>query len=229
VRVEPVPWVTFGAANTTFHQLAATGVTAFGTFTGAQTCTLSVSPSNQNVLSTPAGSTLFSVTSGCVWTASSNQTWCTLSPASGSGNATLTANYTANSTCASRTATITITANGATGSPATVTVVQAANTTPILTVSPSSQSVANFAGSTTFSISNTGCRTLSWTSSSNQTWCTLSPASGTGNATLTATCSANAGSTRTATITVTATGATGSPKTVTVIFSTETFAWVPSF
>ncbi|MCX6244961.1 MAG: T9SS type A sorting domain-containing protein [Bacteroidetes bacterium] len=85
---------------------------------------LAVSPSNQNV-STAAGSTDFTVTSNTDWTASSNQSWCTVTP-SGTGNGTLTATYTDNSSGPPRVATITVNVAGL--SPQTVTVSQGGTT-----------------------------------------------------------------------------------------------------
>ena len=87
---------------------------------------LSVSPSTQNAISI-AGSKQFTVTSNVAWTASSNQTWCTITP-SGSGNGTITANYTANNTTSSRTALITVSGTGV--NPITVTVVQSGTAIP---------------------------------------------------------------------------------------------------
>jgi M6 family metalloprotease-like protein len=88
--------------------------------------TLSVTPSSQNVSST-AGSTQFAVTSTVLWTASSNQTWCTVTP-SGTGNGIITANYTANSSTTSRTATITVSGTGVNS--VLVTVVQSGTAIP---------------------------------------------------------------------------------------------------
>ena len=68
--------------------------------------TLSVSPLNQNVTSQP-GNTAFDVTSNSNWTASSSQTWCTVT-ASGSGNAAITANYVQNLSDTPRFAEITV-------------------------------------------------------------------------------------------------------------------------
>jgi len=85
---------------------------------------LTVTPSNQNVPAT-SGTTTFNLTSNTTWNVSSSETWCTV-PSSGSGNATLTANYTANNTNLVRVATITITVSGL--APQTVTVTQAAST-----------------------------------------------------------------------------------------------------
>ncbi len=173
--------------------------------TGVNTNTLSVTPSNQNVTAA-SGNTSFNVTSNTSWTVSSNQAWCTV-PSSGTGNGTLTATYTQNTSVIARTANITVTVTGLT--PIVVTVTQA-GATPTLSVTPSNQSVTAPPGNTAFNVtSNT-----SWTVVSNQTWCTVAP-SGSGNGTITATYTQNVSApVRSATITVTVTGLT--PITVTV-------------
>ncbi len=68
---------------------------------------LNVSPSNQDVTALP-GNTSFTVTSNTDWTVLSDVPWCTPS-ASGSGNGTITADYTENTTYVARTATISVT------------------------------------------------------------------------------------------------------------------------
>jgi plastocyanin len=163
----------------------------------AQTATLSVQPSNRNV-SDPAGSTTFTVTSNSNWTTSSNATWCTAT-ASGSGNGTITANYTANLSVNQRIATITVTVSGIPSQNVTVTQAGAAAT---LLVAPTNQDVGDAAGNTTFNVtSNT-----SWTANSGSTWCTVTP-SGTGNGTITANFTANPSVTqRVATIAVNVSG-----------------------
>ena len=71
---------------------------------------LNVNPPNQNVpFST--GTTNFAVTSSVAWTASSDQTWCTVTP-SGTGNGTLTATYQENTGTSTRTATIIVFGSG---------------------------------------------------------------------------------------------------------------------
>ena len=91
----------------------------------------------------------------------------------------------------------------------------------ILVISPSSQSVAKDAGSTTFSVSNSSTGTMSWTAAvtNGSTWLRIiSGSSGTNTGTIT--CGYDANTTtvsRTGTIRVTAAGATGSPKNVTVV------------
>ncbi len=212
LRVDPPPTVTYSPANTNLHQLNATGVTATGAFTGGQTaitCTLSVTPANQNVPASPAGATSFTVTSNCDWSASSSQTWCTVTP-SGSGNGTIAANYTVNTLPVPRTATITVTVAGV--SPVLVTVTQGAGSCS-LGVAPVNQNIpASPAGSTSFSVTSN----CSWTATSNQTWCTVITPSGTGNGVIDINYAANTlPISRTATITVTVAGVTPVQVTVT--------------
>jgi hypothetical protein len=101
--------------------------------------------------------------------------------------------------------------------------VQAAQLPPGLQISPSTLSFTASVGSgnppsQTVSIANQGSGTLNWTASSNATWLTVSPPSGTTPGTLTA--SANtaglASGNYTATITISSAGANNSPQTVSV-------------
>ncbi len=129
VKVAPSPATTFSTANSILHQLNATGTAMVGTFTGTQICTMVVSPSDVNAPSAAAASVPFQVTTGCNWTAASDQTWCTVTP-TGAGNGTITANCTENISSSQRTAIVTITAPGASGSPQTAKVIQAGCTLP---------------------------------------------------------------------------------------------------
>lgn len=174
--------------------------------TGTGGATLAVTPSNQNVTS-PAGSTNFTVTSNTSWTVISDMTWCTPTT-SGSGNGTIAAAYTENVSTTSRVATLTITVAGL--PPQTVTVTQA-GAAPTLSVVPSNQNVNPPGGFVTFNVtSNT-----SWTVSSNMSWCVPNPSSGSGNATFDAVYEENTVTTsRIATLTVTVSGLP--PVTVTV-------------
>ncbi len=166
--------------------------------TGTLVNNLSVTPASQNVTSS-SGNTSFSVTSNIAWTASSNAAWCTVTP-SGSGNGNITANYTENTSVASRSATITVSATGVT--PVTVTVIQA-GATPQLTVLPGTISVNDQAGSTSFTVtSNT-----TWTAVCPETWCSIVP-SGTGNGALGVTYNQNPATARSANISVTGAGMT---------------------
>lgn len=168
---------------------------------------LTVSPSSQNVTST-SGSTSFSISSNVSWSATDDAAWLSVSPTSGDGNATLSANYDANSSSSSRTANISIVGGGITR---TVTVIQEGQTTSnYLTVSPSSQDVTSTAGSTSFTVSSD----LSWSVSDDSDWLSVSPNNGNGNATLSANYDENTTTTsRTGTITISGGGIT---KTVTV-------------
>lgn len=174
--------------------------------TGTGAITLAVTPSNQNVTS-PAGTTPFTVTTTAAWTTASDAAWCTATP-SGTGNGTLTATYSQNTGASSRVANITVSATGAT--PVVVTVTQG-GTSPTLSVTPPNQNVTAPAGNTSFTVTSNSA----WTVSSDAAWCTATP-SGTGNGTITATYTQNIPlTTRTANITVTVTGLT--PVVVTVI------------
>lgn len=85
----------------------------------------------------------------------------------------------------------------------------AGSTTPTLTVSPSSRSVTNSSGSTTFGVTST----TTWSATDNVPWLWLSPTGLSGSGTLTASYYANTGAARTATITISGGGIT---RTVTV-------------
>jgi len=82
----------------------------------------SVTPLNQDVPATPAGTVDFTVSASVAWTAVSDQSWCTVT-AGGTGNGTITATYSANTTTAQRVANITVTITGI--SPIMITVTQA--------------------------------------------------------------------------------------------------------
>jgi len=99
-----------------------------GAFTAtAPAATLNVTPPNQNVAA-GAASTAFSVLSNSNWTASSDATWCSVTP-SGSGNGTITAVCAANPTNVIRVASITVTVAGLT--PQVVTVTQQLSTVSV--------------------------------------------------------------------------------------------------
>ncbi|MCX6279991.1 MAG: BACON domain-containing carbohydrate-binding protein [Bacteroidetes bacterium] len=76
----------------------------------AVAATLSVTPLNQNVPAI-AGSSAFEVTSNINWSVQSDANWCTVTQ-SGSGNGTIVADYTQNTSDQPRKATITISNNG---------------------------------------------------------------------------------------------------------------------
>jgi hypothetical protein len=181
--------------------------------------TLNVTPANQNVTAI-AGTTSFTVVSNSYWTVTSDQTWCTVTP-SGTGNGSLTATYSQNPTTVSRVATLTVVVAGL--SPISVTVTQAGSA-PSLAVTPNNQNVPATAGTTTFTVTST----VNWTSTSDQTWCTLTP-SGTGNGTISANYLENTSlAARIATITVSASGLSSQTVTITQAGAGPTLSLNPS-
>jgi len=158
---------------------------------------------------------MFNITTNTNWTAAADQSWLTVTPASGGKNSTVIVSATANKTTSERTAAITISVDDSTKQ--IVTVTQKAGTAT-LSVSQVSLSIDPQKGSTaTFSItSNT-----TWTVSSDQTWLTAGLTSGSGNEIISLTAEANtSGSNRTATISITGNGLTA--KTITATQSTLT-------
>lgn len=176
-----------------------------GSFTVVSANTLSVSPSNRDVMHT-AGNTTFDVSSNTSWSAVSNAAWCTVTP-SGNGNGTITATYTQNTNTTARIASITVAASGVT--PVVVTVTQD-GAPATLSVSPSNHDVSHESGSASFTVMSNS----SWTAMSNADWCNVT-AGGTGNGTLMASYDENTGTMpRIAEISVNVTGL--NPETVTV-------------
>jgi hypothetical protein len=227
-------------------QIAVTGVVNRGIVNGIQivptaggvpvTPTLSLSSGSLSFNGTAGSSNPAAQTVGVSnagggtlnWTASSNQTWLTVSPASGSGAGTVSIQPNLSGLAAgSYSATITVAAAGASGSPKTIAVSLTVGSTPAaLTVSSTALSFSGTAGSSnpaaqTVNISNSGGGTLTWTASSNQSWLTASPTSGSGSGTLSIqpNISGLAAGSYSATVTVTASGASGSPKTIGVSLS----------
>ena len=171
--------------------------------------TLSVSAATANVTKAINSTASVDVSSNSTWTASSDQSW--LSVTSGAtGNGTLTMTTTAaNPTIETRTATITLKATGTTDK--TITVTQAVGDAT-LSVSAATANVTKAINSTaTIDVTSNS----TWSAISDQNW--LSVTSGaTGNATLTMTTTAANPTivTRSAIVTLKATGA--ADKTITV-------------
>jgi len=160
---------------------------------------LNVNPTTKEI-DQNTGNFNVSVTSTVAWTASCDKNWITLEPLSGIGNGTVKADFQANAATTPRTANIIF--KGVNVEDRIVSVTQS-GIQPILTITPALQNVSVDAGSTTINIVSN----LSWSVSSDQTWCTLAQSSGTGNASLTVNYLTNKiTSPRTATITFTANG-----------------------
>jgi outer membrane protein assembly factor BamB len=170
---------------------------------------------NLSVTNTGAGSLSF--------TSASNQTWASVTPASGTAPVTEQVSVSITGLAAGTyMGQITITAPGAAGSPAVIPVTLIVSTAaPVLSVSPPSLSFTAAAGganpaAASFNITNTGGGTLSFTSATNQSWLSASPTSGTAPITeqVSVSTAGLAAGTYTGRITITATGATGSPAVI---------------
>lgn len=165
-----------------------------------------VNPVNINV-DTAAGDTAFAVTSNTTWTAVSGSTWCTVNP-SGSGDGTITATFEENTSLNVRIDTITVTAPGV---PVQIVTITQAAVSPVLAVTPHTQSVGSAEGSTAFTVTSN----IGWTVTSDALWCSVT-ASGSGNGTIVADYAVNGTSeARTATVTVAGSGVP--EQTVTVV------------
>ena len=142
------------------------------------------------------GSKNVSLSCGTAWAATSDQTWCTLNKTTGTGDATIVVSAATNTATTARTATITIKAEN--GLSTTVNITQKAADV-ILTVTPATQTVKAAGGNGSLTVeSNTG-----WTATSDQAWCRIATASGTGSGTIALTIDENKTiAPRTATITV---------------------------
>ena len=141
------------------------------------------------------GSRSFTITSNTSWTISSDQTWCSVSPTSGSNDGSVTVSVGENSTTAERTATITVKSEAG---DQTVKVTQS-GVSPTLTLNIDNMEFAAGNGSKIFSIkSNTA-----WAVSSDKNWCSVSPTSGSNDGSVTVSVDENTStSSRTATIMV---------------------------
>jgi hypothetical protein len=166
------------------------------------------------------------------YTITDNAAWLTISPTSGSSTGptqiiTHTVQYsTASLAPGSYTAAITLTAPYTSNSPQTINVtltISPAALPPTISLSPTSLSPTAVQGlnpaNGSFTISNTGGGTLSYSISDNATWLTVSPTSGstTGPAnpiTVQYSSASLAAGTYLATITVSAPGATNNPQTI---------------
>jgi M6 family metalloprotease-like protein len=187
---------------------------------------LTISPASRTLGST-AGSSTFNVTNtgaGTMnWTAAvtTGASWFRITSGSTGINAgTIEFSTDANNETAERTGVITITSLGATGSPKTVTIIQATNP-PVLTASPASRSIDFTSGTASFEVSNAGGGSFDWTAAitAGNSWLQItSGASGTNSGVINISATANPDNAiRTGTITLTAPGVTGSPKVLSII------------
>jgi len=186
---------------------------------------LSLTPANREV---PAqgGTASFAVSNtgggSMNWTSSvtSGNSWAHISAGtSGTNTGNISVTVDANTDNNSRTAIITVIAPGATGSPKTISIVQAASQA-VLDVTPATRSLDYTSGSVSFTVSNTGGGTLRWSTSvtSGSSWAQISSGStGSNTGSIQVSVSANTtAAARTASLTVTAEGVSGS-KTITIV------------
>jgi hypothetical protein len=169
---------------------------------------LTVSSNNLEMAAQANSTRSFVIYSNIGWTATSDQSWLTLNTNSGSNSASITLTAQANQSTETRSAIVTVSGNNVT--PQTILISQDPGI-PALTVSTSLVTIAGD-NTATFDIhSNTD-----WSITSNQSWLTVSPGSGRGNATLTLTAEPNVASlSRAASLLITGTGV--SPLAVTVL------------
>ena len=148
------------------------------------TCSYSVGQQGSANIGSAAGSGTINLSAptGCNWTATSNDSWVRPAETSGSGSAAITYNYDANTTPASRTASIQI-------GTASFTITQAAACS--LTLNPNSQSINASSNTGTFAVT-ANVSSCSRTAVSDSTWLTISSGTtGTGNGTVAWTAAVN--------------------------------------
>ncbi|MGD0591270.1 MAG: malectin domain-containing carbohydrate-binding protein [Bacteroidota bacterium] len=111
--------------------------------------TLSVSTTSLSVGAAANSTGSFSITSNVSWTVSSNQTWLTVSPASGSNNGTVTVTAQQNTGTSTRSATVTVAATGV--SSQTVTVTQSGTSSSSVNINCGGSATGSFAADEYFS------------------------------------------------------------------------------
>jgi endoglucanase Acf2 len=171
-------------------------------YKGSASPALTVSSNAVSIAAFANSKKTIDVSANINWTAVSNQSWLSVSPASAFGNTTVTLTAQENPTTSTRTATVTFSGSGV--SDQVVTVTQDAGGVPYILVNPVSM---NFIATANTAQNIEITSNVSWTASSNQTWLTLSTTSGSAVAVITANATDNPGTTsRTATITITGNG-----------------------
>lgn len=158
----------------------------------ASGCTFTVAPTTVSAASA-AGSGSLTITASnaaCPWTATNNDSWLAVSPASGTGSGTATYNVGVN-TGPARAGSLTVAGQ-------TVPVTQGSGCVASLSASSTSVGGSGGTGSVTLTMSSAAC---AWSASSSAAWVTL-PAGGTGSATINFTVASQTGPARTATLTI---------------------------
>lgn len=219
LTVSPASGSGSGAATVSWAQNTATssrwgsatiannGFTVTQGAAAAPTCTsFSISPTSANP-GAAAGSQNVTITgapSGCTggnWTTSGNGSWLTVSPASGTGSGAATVSWAQNSATSARSDSTTIANIG-------FAVSQSGTASPACTsfsVSPTAVNPSAAPGSQNVTITGApaGCTSGNWAASGNGSWLMVSPASGSGSGSVTASWTQNiATSSRFATATI---------------------------
>ena len=183
------------------------------TVTVTQQATLfNVTPQSLTLTQDSGNTASIAVETTAEWTITAiSESWLTVTPASGSGNATLIAKAGAINGRSQRTATVTL-QESATGRQATVSVTQLPPPA-VLTTDKQSLSFNHGAANEYIAVtSNVG-----WTVRSSASWCTVSPAQGVGDGSITVSVTRNeALSSRNATITITPDDSSLSPVSIAV-------------
>ena len=164
-------------------------------------CVYSASPSSVAIgPSGGAGTVNVTAGSGCGWTATSEDVWASVSPASGNGPGPATITVAPNTSTSPRSTTVFVARQA-------INVTQAAaSCTFSLSATGGSVQASGGGGSVTVS-AGSGC---GWTASSGASWVTVSPSAGTAAGTVTFSAGPNTGGVRSATLTI-----AGRPYTVT--------------
>lgn len=137
---------------------------------------ISLDTSNMEFTSV-GGSKTFKIFTNTSWTVTSDQTWCSVNPESGKNDGTITVKATENTSASERTAMITVKSDIGNQ---TVKVIQS-GAAAVLTLSVNSIDFTSGGGNKTFKISSN----TSWTVLCDQTWCNISPTSGSGDGSVT--------------------------------------------
>ena len=235
ITVTATPTINMGierSATITITTVGGTGIAASKTVTITQAGalpTLSLNSSDTTLAYNETGdiNIMFNVGGGATgWNAVSSESFITVTPASGvSGqNIMVTATPTINMGV-ERSATITFTTTGGTGTAITSTVTITQETAPhMLILNSSDTTIAHDATGDINIMFNVGGGATGWNAVSSESFITVTPASGVSgkNIMVTATPTTNMGVERSATITFTTTGGTGTAITSTVTITQET-------
>ncbi len=168
------------ANNTTTTQRTGTITVAGQTHTVTQNglqCTFTISPTALSYTAAGGtGSVNVTAAAGCTWTATTSDSWITITSGTGTGNGTAGYTVTANTGTTQRLGSVTVAGQ-------THTVVQNGTSSCTYTLTPSSQTFTDIAGTGNFTVTATsGCN---WTAISNDSWIFISSGNtGSGNGTV---------------------------------------------